>query len=52
MLVIAKEAPLRTMAMAGEGVTRDMLEAVLLMVNGKFFKGMGALVKAVRANKE
>lgn len=53
MQVIAREAPLRTMLMMGDGtVSREMLYALLIMINGKFFKGLAALVKAIRANKK
>ncbi|MCK4898480.1 MAG: glycoside hydrolase family 3 C-terminal domain-containing protein [Anaerolineales bacterium] len=45
---MAREAPLRTMLMMG-GITREMLNALLIMINGKFFKGLYALVKAIRA---
>ena len=49
MEAMAREAPLRTMLMTGGGsITREMLEALLLMINGKFFKGLFGLVKAVR----
>ena len=47
MRAIVQEAPLRTMMM-GEGVSREMLDALLLMVNGKFLKGLVELVKAIR----
>jgi beta-glucosidase len=52
MEAMAREMPLRTMLMTGGGISREMLEALLLMINGKFFKGIGALLKAMRANKE
>lgn len=46
---IVKEAPLRTMLMSSDGVlTREMLEALLTMINGKFFKGLPALLRAIR----
>jgi beta-glucosidase len=46
---IVREAPLRTMLMTGDGaVSREMLDALLIMINGKFFKGLGALIKALR----
>jgi hypothetical protein len=38
------------MLMTGGGaVTREMLDALLLMTNGKFFPGAWALLKAMRA---
>jgi len=41
--------PMRSMLMSGEGpLTREILEALLIMINGKFFKGLGALIKASR----
>ena len=52
MLVIAREAPLRTMLMMGEGVTREMLEALLLMLNGKSLAGLLALLQALWANRK
>jgi len=52
MEAMAREVPLRTMLMSGDGsLTREMLEALLVMINGKFFKGLSALVKAARAKK-
>ncbi len=49
MVAMAREGPLRLMLMSGEGViTRGLLEALLLVINGKFFKGLFAMVKAVR----
>jgi beta-glucosidase len=51
LMAIVKETPLRTMMMFGEGVSREMLDALLMMINGKVFRGLGALIKAVRANK-
>jgi beta-glucosidase len=46
---IGREAPLRIMLMSGGGsVTREMLGALLIMINGKFFKGLFAMVKAIR----
>lgn len=47
--VMIKEAPLRTMLMASDGaLTRGMLDALLMMSNGKFFSGIVALIKALR----
>ena len=46
---IVEEAPLRTMLMTGDGtVSREMLEALLIMLNGRFFNGLGALISAAR----
>ena len=48
-LAMAQQAPLRLMLMTGGGaVTRDMLEALLIMSNGKFVKGLWPLLKAMR----
>ncbi len=52
MRSIAHEAPLRTMLMtSGGSVTREMLEALLAMSNGKLFTGLAALIKASRQKK-
>jgi beta-glucosidase len=49
---VGREAPLRIMLMSGSGsVTREMLEALLIMINGKFFKGLFTMVKAIRNMK-
>ena len=46
---MASEAPLRTMLMMGNGtVTRDMLDALVAMLNGKTVRGAGALLQAMR----
>jgi beta-glucosidase len=44
------EMPLRGMLMLGNDgpLTREMLDALLIMINGKFFKGAGALIRATR----
>ena len=50
MEAMAKEMPLRSMLMLGGGsLTREMLDALLVMINGKFLRGAGALIKAARA---
>jgi len=47
---MAREMPLRGMLMVGDGsVTREMLDALLLLLNGDFFKGAWALIKAIRS---
>jgi len=44
-----REMPLRTVLMMGGGpLNREMLEALLTMMNGKFFKGVGAMIRAIR----
>ena len=49
MKVMIDEAPLRTLLMAGDGtITRPMLDAMLIMINGHFFKGAAALIRAAR----
>jgi hypothetical protein len=41
------QAPLRSLLMAGEGrINRPMLEALLLIINGHFFRGAAALARA------
>ncbi|MBN1579572.1 MAG: glycoside hydrolase family 3 C-terminal domain-containing protein, partial [Anaerolineae bacterium] len=53
MEATACEGPLRLMLMASGGaVSREMLEALLLMINGRFFKGLFALLRARRGNKK
>jgi beta-glucosidase len=48
MEAMARESPLRIMLMdSGGSITREMLEALLLLINGKFFKGTFALLKAM-----
>lgn len=43
-----QEMPLRGMLMMGEGpITRPMLEALLVIINGKYLKGTGDLFKAI-----
>jgi beta-glucosidase len=49
MSAMVKEAPLRLMLMSSDGaVSREMLEALLIMSNGRFFKGLTALITAAR----
>ena len=49
METMIKELPLRGMLMMGDGsLNRELLEALLVMINGQFFKGLGALIKAGR----
>ncbi len=49
MEAMAHEMPLRGMLMMGNGtLTREMLDALLIMINGKFFKGANALIRAYR----
>jgi beta-glucosidase len=46
---MAREMPLRGILMAGDGsITREMLDALLLLLNGNFFKGARGLIKAIR----
>ncbi len=45
---MARESPLRTMLMMGDGsITREMLDALVVLLNGKMIKGAWALLKAV-----
>jgi beta-glucosidase len=48
MEATAIEIPLRSMLMTDESpLTREMLDAFLTMTNGKTFKGLGEMVKAI-----
>lgn len=47
MQAMLHEMPLRSILMMGDGpLNRERLKALLLMINGKFFKGVGAFLKA------
>jgi beta-glucosidase len=46
---MSHEMPLRSMLMGDSPLNREMLEALLLMMNGRFFKGLDALVRAMLA---
>ena len=47
---MAREAPLRTLLMMGNGdISRDMLDAMVEILNGKTVHGAGDLLKALRA---
>lgn len=48
MTSMAQEMPLRGIFLVGGSITRETLEALLVMLNGQFFKGVRALIKAVR----
>jgi len=46
---MSREIPLRGMLMVADGsITREMLEALLLMINSSFLKGLPSLIKASR----
>ena len=46
---MGREMPLRSVLMMGAGpLNREMLDALLIIINGKFFKGLGALIRAAR----
>ncbi len=47
MEAMSREMPLRSMLMGDTPLNREMLEALLLMMNGRFFKGLFALVRAI-----
>ena len=48
MEAVARELPLRSIIMMGDGaISREMLDALLLMINGSSFKGSAALLKAI-----
>ena len=50
---MVREAPLRVILMASEGtISREMLDALVIMINGQFFKGFFAILKAMRARKK
>jgi beta-glucosidase len=43
-----REMPMRSMLMSsGNPLTREMLQSLLMMINGKFFKGFVSLIKAI-----
>jgi beta-glucosidase len=49
MEAMAREMPLRGMLMAADGsITREMLDALLVMINGRNLKGLSALIGAIR----
>jgi beta-glucosidase len=53
MEAMAYEMPLRSMLMFGGGpLTREMVDALLVMINGKFFKGAVSLLKAFRQRRQ
>jgi beta-glucosidase len=43
-----REAPLRLIMMMGDDFNRGMVDSLLLMINGKFVKGLWGLLKAIR----
>ncbi|MGC9394222.1 MAG: beta-glucosidase [Anaerolineae bacterium] len=47
MEAVFHEMPLRGMLMGDSPLNREMLDALLLMMNGRFFKGLFAFVRAV-----
>jgi len=50
MEAMVTELPLRGILMLGDGaINRGMLESLLVMINGRFFKGIAGLIKAARA---
>jgi beta-glucosidase len=49
MKAVAREMPLRGMLMSGNGsITREMLDALLVVINGQPLQGLFALVGAIR----
>jgi beta-glucosidase len=46
-----KYMPLRMMVMFGSGISLDMLEGLLLMINGKLLQGMRLLWRALQENR-
>ncbi|MFC1878704.1 beta-glucosidase [Chloroflexota bacterium] len=52
MEAMVRELPLRGMLMNGDGrLTREMLDALVVILNGEFFKGAGAMIGAIRNKK-
>jgi beta-glucosidase len=52
MQAMVREMPLRSMLMMGEGpFNREMLIALLTMINGQFFKGLFSFIKAAIQKK-
>lgn len=49
MDAVVRDMPLRGMLMTGGGLNRPKFEALLLMINGHFFKGLAALLKSGKA---
>jgi len=48
MASMAREMPMRGMLMVADGsITREILEALLLLINGSFLKGLSAMIKAM-----
>ena len=49
METMARESPLRSMLMMGDGnITREMLDALVVLLNGHTIRGAGSLFKAIR----
>jgi len=51
METMVDQMPLRGMLMMGGSMNRDKLEALLLMINGHFFKGLSAFIQAGKLKK-
>ena len=51
MRVSVQEMPLRIMLMSGGQFDHPKLEALLMMINGHFFKGLKAFIKAGSKSK-
>ena len=50
MQAMTHEMPLRAMLMMGDGqISREMLDALVTMMNGRTLRGGGALIKALRS---
>jgi hypothetical protein len=53
MTAMAQEMPARMMLMMGGGnISRPIMDALLIIMNGKLMKGISALMKAVREKRE
>jgi hypothetical protein len=52
MAHMVQEMPLRSMLMMGGAFNRAKLEALLTIINGRFFRGLFAFVRASMATKK
>ena len=52
MANMVQEMPLRSMLMMGGPFNRDKLDALLTMINGRFFKGLFAFIRANKAQSK
>lgn len=52
MMSMAQEMPLRSMLMMGGAFNREKLEALLTMINGHFFSGLLAFLRANKSARK